>query len=148
MLFKKASVADMKKLNISVDYDYASNELVIKSVSVDAHVIERFMSEVVNDYDELTLPITIDQHNCLMKIQEDGSSQFDALFSPFSSNPSIEVRPMQEGKQMYLKFIGKIDIVFDARGRAQAYLGSKKLDVERLVLYIHTYIHTYIRHHL
>ena len=131
MLFKKASVAAVEKLKISIDYDYASNELVVKSKPVDAHIIERFMSEVVNEYDELTLPITIDQHNRLMKIREDGSSQFEALVSPFSANPNIEIRPMQQGKQMFLKFLGKSDVLYEARGRAQAYLGSKKFDVER-----------------
>lgn len=128
MIFKKVAASDIQKLKASVDYDNESKEIVVRSMSIES---QRFMSEVVNEFDEVTLPITIDQFNSLMKIQDDGSSKFEELVAPFSTDPNLEILPMKQGKQTHLMFMGRIDVLYHARSCAQAYLGSKKLEVER-----------------
>lgn len=132
-LFHKASAVEIHNFRLSggsIDFDNDTKELVVTSPTNES--LDKFVCEVANEYCELTLPLSIEQYNHLMKIQDDGSSQLQRLIFPFSTNPNVQIEPHQQKTETNILFLGRKDAAQSAYDHLMGFI-SKEITAERYV---------------
>ena len=130
-LFQKASAIEIHSFKMrkgSVDYDSDAKELVITSPTDE--LLDKFICEVVDEYCELKLSLSIEQYNDLMKIQDDGLSQLQRLTAPFSTNPNVKIEPFQQRTETNILFTGKRDAAQSAYDHVMGFI-AKEITAER-----------------